>query len=168
MRRTLGRIEDGTAKICGMALSAIFAAIVIVGGLQVFNRFVLNISLSWSEEFQRFGQAWLVFVGVALAYSRGMHIGTRYFLNALPASVQKTVTIAIHATWCAVGIVFIVSGWRIVTVSANQESPGMGISMGYVYSVIVISGVYILLLGLSRLVRVSLASTGASDEVQPW
>jgi len=168
MRKSVARLEDGAAKAVGWALAAIFGAIVAVGGLQVFNRFVFNISLSWSEEFQRFGQAWLVFLGVALAYSRGLHIGTKFFLARLPLRVQRTVGFAIHATWLVVGIVFIVSGWRIMSVGARQLSAGMEISMGYVYAVIVISGIYIMLLALSRLVRLSLDTTGASDEVQPW
>jgi len=168
MRKSVARLEDAVARVAGWTLAAIFGAIVVVGGLQVFNRFVLNISLSWSEEFQRFGQAWLVFLGVALAYSRGLHIGTKFFLAFFPQRAQRGVAFAIHAVWLAVGIVFIVSGWRIMVVGANQLSAGMEISMGYVYAVIVISGVYIVLLALSRLIRLSLDTTGASDEVQPW
>src|SRR5262245_54568270 len=57
-----------------LLLAIIFAAMCIVGLLQVFNRFVLNVSLSWSEEAQVFGHIWLVFLAIPIAYQRGAHL----------------------------------------------------------------------------------------------
>ena len=46
------------------ALFLIFLAFTLVGGLQVFNRFVLGLPLSWSEEFQKFGHIWMVMLAI--------------------------------------------------------------------------------------------------------
>ena len=46
------------------AVAVIFAAMCLVGLLQVFNRFVINKSLSWSEEFQIFCHIWIVFLAI--------------------------------------------------------------------------------------------------------
>lgn len=145
------------------ALIIVLFAVVIVGGLQVFNRFVFNVSLSWSEEFQRYGQAWLVFLGIPVAYAKAMHIGTDFFVKKLPPAAQRLIARMIDAVWIAVGIVFMVSGYRIMTVGMNQYSPGLGLSMGIVYSIIVVSGVYIAVMGAIRLWTGQRSSVVAGD-----
>lgn len=152
MRSAFVSLEAACQKVFGVALVVVFAAIVIVGGLQVFNRFVLNMSLSWSEEFQRFGQAWLVFLGVPLAYSKAMNIGSAFFIQRLPEIVRKILVILIDLTWLTIGAVLIVTGIRIVRVNANQLSAGMDISMAIVYSIVIVSGIYIALIAITRLV----------------
>ena len=52
-----------------------FLAFTLVGGLQVFNRFVLGLPLSWSEEFQKYGHIWMVMLAIPVAYRRGAHLG---------------------------------------------------------------------------------------------
>jgi TRAP-type C4-dicarboxylate transport system permease small subunit len=132
------------------ALIIVLGAVVIVGGLQVFNRFVFNVSLSWSEEFQRYGQAWLVFLGIPVAYTKAMHIGTDFFVQRLPPAAGLVLSRAIDICWIVLGGVFIVSGYRIMTMGMNQMSPGLGVSMGLVYSIIVVSGIYLVVLGAVR------------------
>ncbi len=151
MRAALVKTEAITQRIFGIAVIIVFAAIVIVGGLQVFNRFVLNISLSWSEEFQRYGQAWLVFLGVPVAYSKGMNIGSAFFIERLPELARKILVIAIDLSWLVVGVVLVVTGKKIMEVGASQLSAGMSLSMATVYSVVIASGLYIVLIAVTRL-----------------
>jgi TRAP-type transport system small permease protein len=167
MRSAVVRLEAACQKLFGGALIAVFAAIVVVGGLQVFNRFVLNMSLSWSEEFQRFGQAWLVFIGVPLAYSKAMNIGSAFFIAALPKIVKKILVIIIDLTWLTVGVVLIVTGIRIVRVNASQLSAGMDISMAAVYSVVIASGAYLILIAVMRLITKP-GEDGEQLESEQW
>ena len=46
-----------------LLVAAIFAAMVLIGTWQVFGRFVLNATPSWSEEVQIFGHIWRCFPG---------------------------------------------------------------------------------------------------------
>ena len=55
-------------------VAAIFIGMVAIGSWQVFSRFVLNFTPSWSEEIQIFGHIWLVFLAIPIAYRRGAHI----------------------------------------------------------------------------------------------
>ena len=71
----LSGVLRGLDRAVETALFLIFLAFTIVGGLQVFNRFVLGLPLSWSEEFQKFGHIWMVFLAIPVAYRRGAHIG---------------------------------------------------------------------------------------------
>ena len=60
----------------------------------MFNRFVLGYSLSWSEEFQKFGHVWMVMLAILVAYRRGAHLGMDMLLHLLPAGVQRGEAIA--------------------------------------------------------------------------
>jgi TRAP-type C4-dicarboxylate transport system permease small subunit len=156
LRRGLDWLEASSRTLCGAAIAIVFAAMVIVGGLQIFNRFVLNVSLSWSEEFQRYSQAWLVFLAVPLAYSRGMHVGMEFLSGRLPAPVKRVLSTVIDLTWGGLGIVLIASGSHIVSMGTFQRSPGLHVPMGVVHSAIVLSGAYILLIAAIRLARLAL------------
>ena len=69
MRKVFRWIDRGAEY----GVAAIFAAMCLIGLLQVFNRFVLNQSISWSEEFQIYCHVWIVFLGIPIAYRRGAH-----------------------------------------------------------------------------------------------
>src|SRR2546430_14145702 len=80
LKKILAWIDRGVEY----GVAAIFAAMCVVGLLQVFNRFVLNRSLSWSEEFQIFAHIWIVFLAIPIAYRRGAHLSMDSLRAKLP------------------------------------------------------------------------------------
>ena len=145
--RLIRRIDRGVE----LALFAIFLAFTIVGGLQVFNRFVLGLPLSWSEEFQKFGHIWMVFLAIPVAYRRGVHIGMDMVYRLLPPSTRRIVGVAIELMWLVMAVAI---GWfttAIMAVARFQESPGLGLRMDWVYSGLVIGSIYLAFVALRRL-----------------
>lgn len=145
------------------ALFAIFLVFTLVGGLQIFNRFVLGLPLSWSEEFQKFGHIWMVFLAIPVAYRRGAHIGMDMLYQLLPNAAQRAITLAIELMWLALAAAI---GWytlAIMAIARNQDSPGLDIRMDYVYSGLVIGAAYLALVALRRLG----AFFGVVDEPPP-
>ena len=69
MRKLFAAVDRGVE----LMVAAIFAGMVLIGFFQVFSRFVLNTTPSWSEEIQIFGHIWLVFLAIPIAYRRGAH-----------------------------------------------------------------------------------------------
>ena len=70
-------------------VAAIFGAMMVIGLLQVFHRFALNSSLSWSEEAQIFGHIWVVFLGIPIAYRRGAHLYIETYRDKFPPRVRS-------------------------------------------------------------------------------
>ena len=133
------------------ALFLIFLVFTLVGGLQIFNRFALGLPLSWSEEFQKFGHIWMVFLAIPVAYRRGAHIGMDMLYMLLPSMAQRTIQLAVELMWLALAVSI---GWytlAIMAVAKNQDSPGLGIRMDYVYVGLVIGAAYLALVALRRL-----------------
>ena len=95
MRRILAWIDRGVEY----GVAAIFASMCVVGLLQVFNRFVLNKSLSWSEEFQIFCHIWIVFLAIAIAYRRGAHLSVESFSSMLPPRARRVFDFLIELLW---------------------------------------------------------------------
>ncbi|MEO8305499.1 MAG: TRAP transporter small permease [Betaproteobacteria bacterium] len=132
-------------------LFLMFLAFTLVGGLQVFNRFVLGLPLSWSEEFQKFGHIWMVMLAIPVAYRRGAHLGMDMLLRLLPVRVQRGVGLLTEVMWLLLAIAIGRYTLIIMQVAKNQDSPGLGIPMDRVYIGMVIGSVYLAFVAMRRI-----------------
>jgi TRAP-type C4-dicarboxylate transport system permease small subunit len=128
----------------------LFLLIVIVGGMQVFNRFILNQSLSWGEEFMVYGHIWMVFLAIPVAYNRGRHIGMNLFVKGLPPRGQVALTLAVDVMWFLLAAAIVFYTTVVMGVASNQNSPALGLRMDRVYVGLVVGGTYLLLLALRK------------------
>ena len=133
------------------ALFLIFLVFTLVGGLQIFNRFVLGLPLSWSEEFQKFGHIWMVFLAIPVAYRRGAHIGMDMVYQLLPKGPQKAIQLAIELMWLWLAVALVRYTLAIMQVAKNQDSPGLGIPMDQVYVGMVVGSAYLAFVALRRI-----------------
>lgn len=135
-----------------IALFLLFSAIVLVGGLQVFNRYVLNQSLSWSEEFQIYGHIWLIFLSIPVAYNRGAHIGMNLLVKRFSPRVQNGLTVATHLLWLVLALAIVSNTTVVMGVARNQTSPALGLRMDRAYLSLFVGGSYLSLLALRNVV----------------
>lgn len=115
---------------------------------QVLTRFVLPEPSSYTEEIARFLLIWIGLLGAAHAYRQSMHLGIDFFVGKLAPATQKNTRIAV-LFFCAIFAVavFLIGGTNLVmiTLQLQQKSAALGIKMGYVYTVLPITGGLILL-----------------------
>lgn len=147
MRRFFAAFDRGVEFF----VAIIFAATLAVGLLQVFHRFVLNSSLSWSEEAQIFGHIWVVFLGIPIAYRRGAHLYIETFRDRLPARVGAAFNLLLELLWAAFAVSLMVLGYQVAQVASMQESPGLEVPMSYPYYSMVAGGAYLLLIAVRRI-----------------
>ena len=150
MTRLFGWLDRAVETLVG----AIFVAIVLAGALQIFNRFVLNESLSWSEEFQKFGHIWIVFLAIPIAHRRGMHIHMDVIRRRLPRRAGFVFDVAIELLWLAFGAALMILSYQVSVVAARQTSPGLGVPMSLPYYGMVVGGLYLLVVAGRRLAGV--------------
>jgi len=136
-----------------LLVAAILAMMLGIGLLQVFHRFMLNSSLSWSEEAQIFGHIWVVFLGIPIAYRRGAHLYIETFRDMLPAPLGATFDLMVELLWAAFAVSLMVLGYQVAQVAALQESPGLEIPMSWPYFGMVLGGAYLLLVAVQRVVN---------------
>jgi len=132
------------------AVAAIFAAMCAVGLLQVFNRFVLNRSLSWSEEFQIYCHVWIVFLAIPIAYRHGAHLSVDSLRKLFPRRLGAVFDLFIELLWIWFAVALTWLSWKVSEVAKLQSSPGLEMPMSYVYYGMVAGGAYLLLVVLRR------------------
>jgi TRAP-type C4-dicarboxylate transport system permease small subunit len=145
--RFAGAVDRGVEWLA----AAIFGAIVIVALIQVFSRYALNFSLSWSEEAQIFGHIWIVFLGIPIAYRRGAHLYIETFCDMLPRGPRAAFNLAIELIWLAFAVSLLVLGWQVARIAHLQSSPGLEVPMSYPYSGMVLGGAYLLFVAVRRI-----------------
>lgn len=130
---------------------AIFSLILLVGITQVSSRYLLGIPLSWTEEFQKFGHIWLVFIAIPIAYNRGAHIYMNVLRDKLPKKVGFFVSLIVDLGWLVLGYAIVKYTINIMKVAQYQTSAALEIPMSYVYFGMVIGGAYICIVSLRKI-----------------
>jgi TRAP-type C4-dicarboxylate transport system permease small subunit len=85
-------------------LSFLIASIVGVMLVSVVFRYVLNSSLSWSDEFVRYLFVWLTLLGSAVVFRDREHIRIDYFISLCPPKLRRVIEVVIL---CAVTFFFL-------------------------------------------------------------
>ena len=134
------------------AIVIIFLVMVITGLAQVFNRYILNQSLSWGEELQKFSHIWLIFLTIPVAYKNRAHLGMNLFYRKMSRQSKFVFDLIIHLLWLSFGTVLILITTDLIHIGALQKSPGLGIKMSWVYSGIIIGNIYLVLTAFKNLV----------------
>ncbi|MBM3555428.1 MAG: TRAP transporter small permease [Alphaproteobacteria bacterium] len=114
----------------------LFWALAFIVFLQFFTRYVLNDSLSWTEEIARYGLMAVVFIGAIMVTRRHSHISVVLLPNLLPAGVARVLLAIVDL----VTLVFLaLLGWFGVLIVERMQIQRMtvfDVSMAYVYGVI--------------------------------
>lgn len=104
-------------------------------GAQVFMRYVMNDSLTWSEELARYAFIWATYIGVACGVKRNAHICVEAIATKLPALYQRYAAILAHLLFIVFALMVVKEGYALTLriLSFGQTSSAMGIPMGWVY-----------------------------------
>jgi TRAP-type C4-dicarboxylate transport system permease small subunit len=110
---------------------------------QVVSRYFLGISTSFTDELARFLFIWVSLLGAAYVFGKRGHIAITGLIEFLPAGVRRITDTATALLVVIFSAVILGAGGFILVgkaVQLGQVSPAMLLPIGYVYSVIPISG----------------------------
>jgi len=132
--RTLTKADEVLAKAEAIILIGFVSVMTGVVFLQVLYRYVLTQPLHWSEEMARYLFVWLSILGATLGLQKRGHFGLEILFRMLPQQMRRLVGFLILLLVGALVVVILVSGIELVEKTASQESPAMGIPMGWAYA----------------------------------
>jgi TRAP-type transport system small permease protein len=139
---------DRTVEI---VVAAIFAGMVLIGFFQVFSRFLLNATPSWSEEIQIFGHIWLIFLAIPIAYRRGAHFTVEAIRRQYSLGVNKLFDVLVELLWAGFAITTAYYSYRVSLVAGRNVSPGLEVPMSYPYYGMIVGSIYLLFVVLRRI-----------------
>jgi len=147
----LARFTHIAANIL-MVVSAIgLLLMTFIIGWQVFGRFVLGSSPSWSEQSALTLMIWFIFLAAAAGVKDGFHIRIIAIERSLSASKQKRLRAASNMVVGLCGLSMLWWGGELVIRTWSHVIPSLGLPRGMAYLGIPIAGALIALFSLERL-----------------
>lgn len=138
-------------KILEIVLILIFALLVLDVLFQVFSRYILGTSFTWTEEFARFSLIWMTVLGAAYLNAKKEHLSMDFLYDKLSPSNQKKASILIEIfVFLFALIVMVIGGSNLVytTLHLGQLSGTLRIPLGYVYAIMPFSGLLIMVFSI--------------------
>jgi len=151
------KIFNKVNRLIEVFLVIIFALLVLDVLWQVFSRYILNRSFSFTEEFARFALIWLSILGAAYLNAKREHLSMDFLyqkfskLNKKKASILIEIFIFLFAL-----IVMVIGGFNLVytTLHLEQLSGTLRIPLGYIYAILPISGLLIMYFSVYHISRI--------------
>lgn len=150
-RPFLHLLERGLIR-CTEVLTVLGGA-VIVGSLilGVFFRYVLQNSLSWTDEVAMFCFSWIVLLAAALLVRESGHVRVELIENYLPAVVVRLLRIGIELLVLLTGVYMVWTGWDFMQMTVGQLSPAIRYPIWARNLSVPVSGVLICLFAILNL-----------------
>ena len=122
----------------GILLLAITAVIFI----NVVMRYAFHSSLSWAEEFARYGVIWITFIGGSVCVYRRLHIAVDIWSHKLSARLDRLWLRAVHVFSSVSCGVFCWYSLQLVikAMHTGQKTIALGLPMWLVYGSMTLGG----------------------------
>jgi len=141
------RVYNTINRFIEFWLVTIFTLLVIDVLWQVFSRYVIGQSYSFTEEFARFALIWLAILGAAYLNGKREHLSMDFLVRKLSGKrLQKRMQAIEILMFIFALVVMVIGGGNLVytTLYLGQISPAMHVSLGYVYAIVPVSGLLIM------------------------
>lgn len=140
-----------------------FVILIIACVAQVFFRFVLNNSLSWSEEMARYCFIWMHMLGTSLLIEANEHATVTAVLDLLHGTVRKIVDVVIELIVFFSGSIMLYAGFKLAWSSRANLSTAMSIPMWCINGSVAVGGLLLMLQAFVA-VAVILTASGGKEE----
>lgn len=120
-------------------------------GWQVFGRFVLNSSPSWSEQAALILMIWYILFAAAAGFREGFHIRIALFESGFSLRNARRIRMAIDIVSVLFGLIIFIYGLQLVYLVWEHTIPALGLPRGVAYIPLPISGFLIMLFSLGHI-----------------
>lgn len=145
----LSRVSTAALWISGVGL----VLMTLVVGWQVFGRYILNASPSWTEPGALLLMSWFILLGSAIGVREGNHLGFETALHYAPRPLRRLMLLVTELLVTGFGIGMAWYGARLSAETWGSKMAGLPVSQGMDYLPLAVGGVLIAIFGLEKLVR---------------
>jgi TRAP-type C4-dicarboxylate transport system permease small subunit len=145
--RVLGQFSNVVLWLAGIGLISMTAIV----AYQVFMRFVINASPSWTEAGAIMLVTWFVFLGAAVGVRENFHMGFDVLIYVLPPGAKPWLRAVSDLCIFAFAFGMVFYGGELVIRYWSTRIPVLGLPTSFTYFPIVVSGVLMCLFSLERI-----------------
>ena len=141
-------------KAIEVFIMILLAFMVIVAIWQVSSRYVFNSPSTISEELLRYCLIWLAMIGSAYMFGLREHMSITFFVEKFGEEVVRKLSILSEVIIVVFSLfVLVYGGVNRTLLTMKQVSAALGISMGYVYLVLPLSGILMIFYGVLNILN---------------
>ena len=151
--------------ILGLAIpSAVLLLLVVMAGV-VFR--AIDDPLTWTDEASGYLMVWCASFGWMRATRKGAHIRIRFFMDRLPAGLNRLVRSAFELSLLLFGAVIAVKGAHLVRSNLDIEATSLPISSALLYLPLVPAGLVMIIQAVIDGLAIWTQQPDAQDGGQP-
>ncbi len=157
------KFEENMDKVMRFFMAMAMFSLVIGGFWQVFTRWVLNNPSTFTEEFMRYMLIWSAMIGSAYCFYKDQHLALDLFSKKAKGNIK--VVLSAFIEFCIMGFViyvFVYGGARLA-MSATNSSPVMQIPFTVLYSILPVSGVFIVVARIIKYIDIIQTKKGGDE-----
>ncbi|MCD6472348.1 TRAP transporter small permease [Candidatus Aerophobetes bacterium] len=140
-------------KLQSWILITFLIILVVAVSMQVFNRFVIKISMPFLQMVVMFCVSWMTFLGAGLGIRDELHFGIDIIPNLLTGKARTYFKLAIYSV-VMVSVGFLAeSGVAFIHLSLLKKSPSTGLPMVITYSSVFVGAVVAFIYVFLRIYR---------------
>lgn len=145
----LAKLSHFILWIAGAGLVAMTAFI----GFQVWGRFVMNDTPTWTETSSILLMGWFIFLGAAVGIREGNHLSFDVLLYVLPKKAVQICHTISDLVVIAFGVGMIGYGGQLAANTWSTTIPNLGFSGAVSFFSLIFGGVLMVLFSIERLLR---------------
>lgn len=143
----------GMGRILLDVSSILLFLIMVTVFLQVVFRYVLMLSVPWTEEAARYLNVWMVFLGCAVAVEKSKHIRVTFIIDQMKGWAHEMVALAILALMLAFDVVVVLGAYRLTRMNWNQQAPTLPVTVSALYMALIVASFFAALFLLHQIGR---------------
>lgn len=150
-----------------LSVSVVLLAVVIIATtLQVFTRYILNTSLSGTDEIARFAFVWMSMLGASICVREHGHAVVSVLNDALKQRIrlQRFHQNTVELLMVIGAVILLIYGIQLVLATMEQRSAGLGIPISFTYACIPVGAAGMILNGIVNVMDSGANKKGGAAE----
>ena len=153
MMKTVASIRKWMDKIIMGACIVLFGLMVIVGSYQIITRYFFNKPSTVSEELLTFSFVWMALLASAYVFGIRDHMRMGFLADKIQGKGRIVLDIVIEILILVFALLTLVwGGSAIMQLSMQQMTAYLGVPMGYIYTILPVSGVAIVVYSILNII----------------
>lgn len=137
-------LDRMTTQVATWAACFALALAVCLACYQIFMRYVVRQSTSWSEPILQMAIIYMVYLGAAVTFRRGAFVAIDMLRETVRGSLKRTVDLFVFLACLVLVLHMVWYGWQMTMRAQFNINPTLGISMSWAFLAIPLGGCFAL------------------------